>query len=203
MTEPPSPPPTPPPVHPLVRWPARVVAVLVVLPLRALWDSFGACAGLVERFWDHWVARPWVAFWRAVGRLLGPVGRLLLVPLRWLHRRLVRPAAALLERLWQVLVLTPTLWLWRLVTATLGRRLLAPLGRALGRCWRWCGRILRAAGRVISLPLRWVHRTVVAPAARWGARWWVRGWRAASAPLRHAAREVRAQVARALGRTPR
>jgi len=194
MTDPSAPP--EPPAPWLVRWPARVVAVLVVLPLRALWDGFGAAAGLVERFWDGVVTRPWLAFWRFVGRLLRPLGRLVRAPLHWFARYVVRPVGRVLDRLWHYLVLTPTLWLWRVLVAPLGRGLLAPIGRALRWAWRVAGGALRTLGGVLAAPFRWTHRTLVAPALRWAGRTVV-------APVRRAWREVRAQVRRALGRSAR
>ncbi|WP_418060877.1 hypothetical protein [Pimelobacter simplex] len=203
MTDPSAPPEAPepleppePPAHVLVRWPARVVAVLVVLPVRALWDGFGAAAGLVERFWDGVVVRPWVAFWRWVGRLLRPFGRLLAVPLRWFLAYVARPAGRVLDWCWQYLVLTPTLWLWRVLVAPFGRGILAPIGRALRWAWQVAGGALRTLGGALAVPFRWAHRTLVAPALRWAGRTVV-------APVRRAWREVRTQVRRALGRSAR
>ncbi|MEV7541459.1 hypothetical protein [Streptomyces sp. NPDC089915] len=146
----------------VVRVPVKVVAVLVVLPVRVVWDLAAACArglgrhvlaplgnglgwGLV-RLWRYLLRPlalvvfywPWVGTWRY---LVAPVGGAL-------YRYALRPLG--LGVAWAVLAV--------------GRYVLAPVGAGLG----WVLRDL------VAPPLAWLHRRVLTPLWH-GARWLVRG----------------------------
>ncbi|MFE1793884.1 hypothetical protein ACFW7J_36695 [Streptomyces sp. NPDC059525] len=146
----------------VVRVPVKVVAVLVVLPVRVVWDLVAACArglgrhvlaplgnglgwGLV-RLWRYVLKPlvlvvfywPWVGMWRY---LVAPVGSAA-------YRYLLRPLG--MGAAWVVLAV--------------GRYVLAPLGAGLG----WVVRDL------VAPPLAWVYRRVLTPLGH-GVRWLVRG----------------------------
>ncbi|MCG5215915.1 hypothetical protein [Streptosporangium sp. KLBMP 9127] len=93
-------------------WPARVIAVLIVVPLRLLWEAVAA----IGRALDAWVIRP----------ILVLLDYVLVRPLRWLFT---------------VLVEIPLSWLWRAVLTPVGRWLwtyvITPVGRAVGWALGW------------------------------------------------------------------
>ncbi|MEU3404071.1 hypothetical protein ABZ766_09005 [Streptomyces sp. NPDC006670] len=146
----------------VVRVPVKVVAVLVVLPVRMVWDLLVFCAraagrhvlaplgnalgwGIV-RLWRYLLEPlaltvfywPWVGLWRYVA---APVGSAV-------YRYLLRPVG--LAAAWAVLAF--------------GRYVLAPVGAGLG----WVLRDL------VAPPLTWLHRQVLTPLGH-GVRWLVRG----------------------------
>jgi hypothetical protein len=88
-------------------WPLQVIAVLIVVPLRLLWEAVAAIGRAVEA----WLIRP----------ILMLLDYALVRPLRWLLTVLVR---------------TPLSWLWRAVLTPVGRWLwtyaIAPAARAVG-----------------------------------------------------------------------
>ncbi|WP_435771561.1 hypothetical protein [Nocardioides sp. SYSU DS0651] len=193
---PPLPRPELPPGSPLLRWPARLVALLVVLPLRAAWEALGVVGRACERLWDRLVLRPWEALCRLLHRrLFRPVGRLLLHPLRWLWRLGLVPLGRALAWGWDHLVSGPALVVWRHLLLPLHRLVLRPLGHAVAWAWHAAGVVLRAVWRVVMVPLRWLHRRLLAPAGR-ALR---SAWRAVGAPLARAAREAWADLSRAFG----
>ncbi|MFD8980999.1 hypothetical protein [Streptomyces sp. NPDC059564] len=143
----------------VLRIPVKIVAVLVVLPVRVVWDLLAACARMLNR------------------HVLGPTGQ----GLRWLRAHVFRPVLRGLGRvavtllmlvfvwpwagLWRY-VLTPVghglLWLgrgvdtyllrplWRYVLTPVGSALLTYLLRPLGE---GLDRVLHVAGRYLLLPL--------------------------------------------------
>jgi hypothetical protein len=154
-----------------VRLPVRLVALVVVLPLRMLWDLV-AVAGRFVR--TALLAPLWRGFARAVSRL----GRVLLVtPARWLYRWVLAPAGRgagwVLRGAWWVLagigrgVATAVVWLvrWLLVAPAvlLYGWVLTPVGHAL----RWLGRRLADGAR-------WLYRRVLTPLGHAG-RWLAHG----------------------------
>lgn len=198
-----------------LRWPVRIVVLVLVVPARMAWDALVVCGRALRRtVWEPfvkglaWLGRalfvwPWVGLWRYV---LVPVGR----GLGWLgHVVIVIPAAALYRY-----VLTPV----GRVLAVLGRE----IADAVVVCGQLAGRISRAVfgflGRGLRLllvdPAVWVWRHVLAPVGRWlrdhvwrpvadGARGVGRTVRGTVASARATAREVWADVRRALFRGPR
>ncbi|MEU8778418.1 hypothetical protein [Streptomyces sp. NPDC048606] len=142
----------------VLRVPIKIVAVLVVLPVRVVWDLLVAAARAVHR------------------HVLGPAGAALSWLLGRLWNRLLRPLLLLvLHRPWVAL--------WRHVVApaasALHRRVLRPVGRGLSRVIRAFGRhVLLPLGsgggwllRLLLLrPLARLHRHVLTPLGR-GLRW--------------------------------
>lgn len=182
----------------VVRIPVKIAAVLVVLPVRVVWDLL-------------------VAFGRTLNRhLFGPIGR----GLSWCHRTVVRPVARalglVLTTLLKLVFVWPWVGLWRYVLVPVGRGLallgnaltthvLAPLGGSLLRY------LLRPAGQGISRLARAVYAHLLTPLGRGSARllsflgkvlfvWpWVASWRYVVAPIAVGAyRYVLAPVGRGL-----
>ncbi|MEV7790672.1 hypothetical protein AB0O68_01640 [Streptomyces sp. NPDC087512] len=133
-----------------IRIPVRIVALVVVVPVRLAWDAL-VVAG---RFLRDTVLRPLgrVLFvWPAVG-----VWRYVLVPLG-------RGAAWL----GNVLLVVPAVWLYRWVLTPVGHALtwaalgigagLAAAGRGLYAAGAWLGRYL------VALPAAWLYRWVLTP----------------------------------------
>ncbi|MGI5454796.1 hypothetical protein ACQEWB_16785 [Streptomyces sp. CA-249302] len=166
-----------------IRIPVRIVVLVLVVPVRMVWDAF-VVAG---RFLRDTVLRP--------------VGRVLFVwPLIGLWRYVVVPVAKALGRLGNVVLVIPTGWVYRYVLTPLGHalawaaravgdglawlyaRVLTPIGRAVlwvltpvGLAIAWCakgiGWLLEKAVTGIGLGLYWIARILlVLPAlALW--RW--------------------------------
>ncbi|MCZ0979625.1 hypothetical protein O1L60_12630 [Streptomyces diastatochromogenes] len=142
---------------------ARAVALVIVLPVRLLWDAFAFC---VKQLW-RWVLAP-------VGRALGwLIHHLVVIPLRFLWEWVIAPVGRALWWVIDLLVVTPLTWLWRwvllpvlkalwwvvdlLVVTPLGwlwQYVLAPVGRAVGAvlAWAWgiAGLVSRALGRAVG-----------------------------------------------------
>ncbi|MFF8408503.1 hypothetical protein [Streptomyces omiyaensis] len=191
---------------------ARAVALVVVLPVRLLWDALAWC---LRQLW-RWLLAP-------VGRALGwLVHHLLVIPLRWLWEWVLVPVAKVLWRVLDLLLVTPLRWLWEwvlvpvakalwrvldllLVTPLtwLWRHVLGPVVRVAGAAllwaWRIAGRISRAVGRAvrwvlwnaIGRPLAWAYRVVLTPVGHWLRRYVGEPVAAAVRAVRAAAREVR------------
>lgn len=161
----------------VVRIPVKIVAVLIVLPLRVAWDLL-------------------VAFGRMLNRtVLGPLGQ----GLRWFHERAVRPVLRgtgwLAVALFKLVFYWPWAALWRYVVLPVGQAayayLLRPAGTGLWRylllpLWEYglrpAGRglagLLAAAVRyLIVLPGSALYRYVLTPTGH-GLRWLARGFAA-------------------------
>ncbi|MFJ6796677.1 hypothetical protein [Streptomyces sp. NPDC091268] len=171
----------------VVRIPVKIVAVLIVLPVRVVWDLLVAAARRLHR------------------HVLGPVGR----ALSWFHDRALRPVLRGLGRvaafLLRLVFVWPWVGLWRYVLAPVGRAaawvggalatyFLRPLGAALvwlGRAlfvWPWValwryalvpggGLLLAYVLRPVAAGTAWLarafHRYLLAPvgaALLWSAR---------------------------------
>jgi hypothetical protein len=155
-----------PPPAGCIAWPARVIAVLIVVPLRLLWELFA----VVGRFLNAYVLTPivWV-----LANLMGPPLRwlimtLVVVPLRWLWLGLVW--------LWLNLVVTSLRWLWRglvWVCVNLVARPLRWLFVALVVTplrLLWLGLVWVCVNLVVT-PLRWLLVTLVLLPLRWLCLW--------------------------------
>ncbi|WP_406076870.1 hypothetical protein [Micromonospora sp. NBC_00858] len=199
---------------PLVAAVARGVALVVVLPVRLLWELIAATGRLLYRY----LLGPTGRFLRRW--LLAPLAwalhRLLWVPLVWVARTFVwlplvwlghvmawvarvvlRPPLVLFGRalVWLVehLVVRPLRWLGT-VLAPAGRLVVA----AVVGAWRVAGWLLRLLYRPLLRGLRWAWSAIVVPVARGvGAAWratvspvarWIR--RSVLDPARLASREV-------------
>ncbi|WP_181765785.1 hypothetical protein, partial [Streptomyces albidus (ex Kaewkla and Franco 2022)] len=167
-----------------VRVPVRIVTLLLILPVRMVWDALTVCGRLLKRVvWVpfaramSWLWRtvlapvlfallvwPWLALWRY---LLAPVGRALSAA--------AKGVGAALVWLGRTLVLAPATWTYSRLLAPLGHGLLAVL-RGLGTGLKWLGRyalvvpgravraaILRLVDVLIVLPAAALHRYVLTP----------------------------------------
>lgn len=115
----------------VVRIPVRIVVLVLVIPVRLVWDALTAAGRAVDRsvlrplgrglarLWHTVVVRPVAWAWRT----------LVVVPVAWTWRTLV---VLPLGWIWRTLVVAPLVWLWRAVLAPAGR---GPAGRWPG----WCG----------------------------------------------------------------
>jgi hypothetical protein len=130
-----------------ITWPIRIVAVIVVVPLRLAYEALSA----VGRFLGHWVFRP-------IGWLLEhAVGR----PLAWLWRTVLEPAIVFLLRylVWIPLTFVLRYLLWIPVSWFVVNVLWRPLvwfARTVLRpplAWLWARR--RAIGHFLYRFLLW------------------------------------------------
>ncbi|MFF9796587.1 hypothetical protein ACF1G3_04110 [Streptomyces rochei] len=136
-----------------VRLPVRIVALVLVLPVRMAWDAL-VVAG---RFLRDTVLRP-------VGRALAWLGRALFVwPLVGLWRYVVVPVAKGVGWLGKVLLVVPAVWVYRWV--------LTPVGRALAWCCAGVGAVLAALGRGLYAGLAWLGKVLLVVPAVWVYRW--------------------------------
>ncbi|MFF3324436.1 hypothetical protein [Streptomyces sp. NPDC002889] len=143
-----------------IRIPVRIVVLVLVVPVRMLWDLLVVCARAIDRL----LLRP-------VGRALGWLGRtLVVIPVTWLFEKVLTPLA--LGAFWlaafvaKALFVWPWVALWRFVVVpvvTYGlvvpatwiyRQLLTPLGH--GIAW--------AVSNLLVAPLVWIYRTLLTPA---------------------------------------
>ncbi|GGU33841.1 hypothetical protein [Streptomyces daghestanicus] len=154
-----------------IRLPVRIVALVLVVPVRMAWDALVAAGGFLGRTVFRplgravgWLARavfvwPFVGLWRYVvvplAKAAGWLGLLLVVrPVRWVYRWVLSPAGHALA------------WCWA--------RLVVPVGDALWAAGTWLARYL------LVRPLQWAYRWVLTPvghALAWcgrGVAWCVR-----------------------------
>ncbi|WP_149260357.1 hypothetical protein [Actinomadura sp. K4S16] len=123
--------------------PARVLALIVVIPLRFGWDLAVLTARGVRAAWN--------ALMRAPGRFARLLGRLLRGAWLALYRWLLTPAGRLL--------------------AAIGRGVAALVGLLVVRPLRWFAVVvvlgfLRWFGRGTGRLARWIHRVLIAPIGR-------------------------------------
>ncbi|HSA50773.1 MAG TPA: hypothetical protein VLH10_11790, partial [Yinghuangia sp.] len=139
-------------LYSVVRWPARIIAVVVVVPLRLLWELVKAIGrGVRLLLWD-WFLRPvliglkialWDWFLRPIGKglkilvwdwFLYPVG---LFVWRWV----LLPIGRAIAWAWVRLVMVPIVFVARYVLlvplSALWRWVLAPVGRAVVQALRF------------------------------------------------------------------
>jgi hypothetical protein len=163
----------------VIRIPVRVVVVLVVIPVRMVWDVLALCGRAVERV------------------LLRPLGR----ALTWVFEKVITPVALAVARLaivvGKALFYWPWVALWRYVVVPVVRyglvvpvvwvyrQLLTPLGH--GVAW--------LIERLLVAPARWAWVTLLTPLGRGVAvllRWlvtalfywpWVALWRYVVVPV--------------------
>ncbi|MGW0794382.1 hypothetical protein [Streptomyces sp. NPDC002692] len=135
-----------------VRLPVRIVVLVLVVPVRVVWDALAVGGRLLRDSvlrpagralsWVAWAVFvwPWVALWRYV----------------------VVPAGRMLGRLGYVLLVVPAVRLYD--------RVLTPLGQVMGRAARGTGAVLARALRGSGAGLAWLLRGVGA-----GLGWVLRG----------------------------
>lgn len=154
-----------------IRIPVRIVALVLVVPVRMAWDAL-VVAG---RFLNDTLLRP-------LGRVLPWVGRAVFVwPFVGLWRYVLVPSGKGLVWLGKVLLVLPAIAFYRHVLTPLGHgavwlyaRVLTPIG-----AWAWAGAVW--LGRyLVVVPALWLYRWVLVPVGRavvWCARGlvWVAG----------------------------
>ncbi|GAA2477765.1 hypothetical protein [Streptomyces gobitricini] len=173
-----------------VRIPVRIVVLLVVLPVRVVWDALTLCG----RGLDRVVLRPlgrvlYVLFvtppvW-LYAYVLVPVGRALawlaralvtyalVTPAGWLYRWVLGPLGNALVWLMETLVVAPARWLYRYLLTPLGRGA-AWLAKSLF-VWPWVALwryvVVPVVRYGIVVPLVWLCRRVLLPPVVWFHRW--------------------------------
>ncbi|MCX4473625.1 hypothetical protein OOK41_25520 [Micromonospora sp. NBC_01655] len=175
---------------PLIVVIARGVALVVVLPVRLLWELLAGTARWVDRWLlspigravRAWVLRPlaWLLHRLVWVPLAWLAKHLLWYPLVWFLRTLVRPVARVLVKVvdWLIRhVLVPLVELVRRAfgpaLAAVGRGLwwlLRLVAGALAYAWRLTGRIVNVLYRLllrpVGLALGWVWRHTAVPLGR-------------------------------------
>ncbi|MFI0786478.1 hypothetical protein ACH4Q6_12880 [Streptomyces lydicus] len=126
-----------------VRIPVRVVALILVVPVRLLWDALATAARAVDRTVLRPLGRGLALLWRTlVVRPLAWAARTLIAaPLALLWRHVLTPLGRGLGWLAHRLVVVPARWLYVWV--------LAPVGRAAG----W---VLARVAAVLAALVRWI-----------------------------------------------
>lgn len=140
-----------------IRIPVRIVVLVLVVPVRMVWDAL-VVAG---RFLNDTVFRP-------VGRALLWMGRAVFVwPFVGLWRYVLVPLGRGLGWLGKVLVVLPAL--------AFHRHVLIPLGHAAAwvyaRVLTPVGQVLAAAGAAVGAGLAWLGRHLVVVPSAWVYRW--------------------------------
>ncbi|MFE3828768.1 hypothetical protein [Streptomyces sp. NPDC059092] len=171
-----------------VRIPVRVVVLVVVLPVRLVWDALVAAARALDRIALRPLGR---AFSWVYASVLTPVAWGLAVAVGWLATAVGRLATAVWW--WAVVpvvrygVVVPAVWSYRWLLTPLGHgihrlyeTLLTPLGRGLGVCLGWLG------GALLVWPWAALWRYVAVPVVTYGlARPAVWAYRRLLTPLGH------------------
>jgi hypothetical protein len=173
-----------------IRIPVRIVVLLVVVPVRMVWDLLVVCAQGVHRGLLRPLGRGLVWVYETV---LTPIGRGLLwtavflgmalfvwpwvalwrygvvAPAVWIYRQLLTPLGHALAWLIENLLVAPVSWVWR--------RLLVPAGRGMGAAlvwlamalfvWPWVALWRYVVVPVVTyglvLPLVWIYRQLLTP----------------------------------------
>ncbi|MFJ3820169.1 hypothetical protein [Streptomyces nodosus] len=158
-----------------IRLPVRIVVLVLVVPVRLLWDALvvggrvlrdsvlrpvGRALGLLARAVFVW---PWVMMWRYV---LVPLGRgiawlghvLIVVPALWIHRRVLTPLGRGVLR---VLRATGAGCAW------VHARVLTPVGHAVVRLLRGVGYVLVVLGAGAYAVVAWLGRWLLVVPAGW------------------------------------
>ncbi|WP_455569161.1 hypothetical protein [Streptomyces galbus] len=153
-----------------IRMPVRIVALVLVVPVRMAWDALAAAGRVLYRT----VGRP-------VGRALAWLARAVCVwPFVALWRWVLVPAGRGLAWLARMLVAVPAGWARRYLLAPLGRglvwlyaRVLTPLGQGGWWLLRSSGAVLAAVGTGLWAGAVWLGRRLVVVPVRWAVRYLV------------------------------
>ncbi|WP_328555578.1 hypothetical protein [Streptomyces sp. NBC_00358] len=150
-----------------IRIPVRIVVLVLVVPVRMVWDAL-VVGG---RFLRDTLLRP---VGRALGRALGWVARALFVwPWVALWRYVVRPVGTALAWLGRVLLVVPAVWFHRTVLTPLGHAIAwAARGIGAGLALLFTGSaavVVRIAGVVVTV-LDQVYVRLLTPIGRAVAR---------------------------------
>ncbi|MFI2367124.1 hypothetical protein [Streptomyces sp. NPDC018833] len=143
----------------LIRIPLRIVVVLLVVPVRIVWDVLVVCGQTLHRMLLHPLGRALAWTGRAVLRyLLIPLGKALLVwPWVALWRYVVVPVV-------MYGLVVPAGWLYRYVLTPLGRGVVWAVANLLVAPLVWM------VSNLLVAPLVWIHRHVLTPLGR-GIAW--------------------------------
>ncbi|KAA6221914.1 hypothetical protein CP973_08035 [Streptomyces albofaciens JCM 4342] len=145
----------------LVRVPVRVVVLVVVVPVRMVWDVLVAGARALDR-----------GLLRPVGRGFAWLGRVLVVvPSTWVYRWVLTPVGHGIA--WVVWAFGAALaWVGKAVFywpwAALWRYVLVPVGTAVGVAVAWL------VHQLVVVPALWGYRRVLTPVGH-AVRWVFRG----------------------------
>ncbi|NUR28038.1 MAG: hypothetical protein HOV83_19715 [Catenulispora sp.] len=126
----------------VLRWPIRIVAVIVIAPFQVAWESVKAVGRGIRRAASV-LGRPF----RAVGRAIEwAATRLLWWPLRWVGRGTGRVFAVIGRGL-----------------AACYRAVLTPIGHGIAAVFQAIGAGVSAVGRGVSFVVTWVYFRVLTP----------------------------------------
>ncbi|MGW2225732.1 hypothetical protein [Streptomyces formicae] len=172
-----------------IRVPVRIVVLVLVVPVRLVWDALAVCGRFVYANALRPVGRgvgavltwllkavfvwPWVGLWRyvvvPVGIALAWLGRtLIVVPAVWLYENVLTPLGHGLAWLGRTFVVVPAAWLYA--------RVLTPIGHGIRWLARAFGTGVAAAGRGVGAVLTWLLKAVFV----WP---WVGLWRYVVVPV--------------------
>jgi hypothetical protein len=142
-----------------IRIPVRIVVLVLVVPVRIVWDAFVVVGrflrdSVLRPLWRALVVWPCVALWRYVvvpiAKAVGWLGKVLVViPLMWLYRYVLTPVGQGIA------------WLARGIVAGLVwvyARVLTPVGHGVVWLLKGVGAVLTLIGRGIA----WVAQGIVA-----------------------------------------
>ncbi|WP_081241152.1 hypothetical protein [Streptomyces viridosporus] len=147
-----------------IRMPVRIVALVLVVPVRMAWDAL-VVAG---RFLNDTVVRP-------LGRGVSWIGRAVFVwPFVGLWRYVLVPLGRVSARLGEVLVVLPAVGLYRWVLTPVGHAVVRALG-AVGAVFAAigagvCAGLALLARYLVVVPSVWLYTWVLAPAGHAVAR---------------------------------
>lgn len=128
-------------------WPVRVLALVVVLPFRVLWEGLT----LAGRFLVRYVLAP-------LGEAMAWLWRYAVaIPAAWVWRYLIAIPVVWVCR---YLVAVPAVWIWRHLIVAPGMWLAGPAA------WSW--------RYLVAVPVGWLWRAVIAPAPLVFYRWVLR-----------------------------
>lgn len=176
--EKPSAPPSPPPRSPegclavAIRVPVRIVVLVLVVPVRMVWDALVAGGRFLHRTVLRPLARavfvwPWPVLWRYVivplAKALGWLGHVLLVvPLDRLYRYVLTPVGHALARVARGTGATLA-WVYA--------RVLTPVGHACAWVVRGVWAAVAAVGASGYTAVAWLARYLLVVPARWLYEW--------------------------------
>ncbi|MFJ9103709.1 hypothetical protein ACIRJM_35185 [Streptomyces sp. NPDC102405] len=165
-----------------IRIPVRIVVLVLVVPVRIVWDAFVVVGrflrdSVLRPLWRALVVWPCVALWRYVvvplAKAVGWLAKVLVViPLVWLYRYVLTPVGQGIA------------WLARRIAAGLVwlyARVLTPVGHGIVWLLKGVGAVLTLIGRGIAWVLRgmaaglvWVYARMFTPVGH-GIVWLLKG----------------------------
>ncbi|MFC3577545.1 hypothetical protein ACFOZ0_30640 [Streptomyces yaanensis] len=169
-----------------IRLPVRIVVLVLVVPVRMVWDALVVGGRLLRDTvlrpvgrvlaWVAWAVFvwPWVTLWRYVlvplGRGLAWLGRVLVVvPAVWAYRNVLTPAGRGIA--WVLRAIGAGLgWVLRGIGAGLGwvyARVLTPVGHAVLWLLKGIGYVLAVLGTGVYAVVAWLVRHLVVVPAVW------------------------------------